>query len=125
MLAALADLKLSAELPIIPDNGRLKEDVMATPISGGTAFDFGAAAQATAAQPQTTTTATASVKQPTKIEPTGYTVKLSDDAQVRLLNAQGHSVSQISVITNLSTKAVDGYLRITQAPPPTVHASDK
>jgi hypothetical protein len=95
---------------------------MATPISGGTAFDFGAAAQATAPQPQTTT---APVNQPTKIDPAGYTVKLSDAAQVRLLNTQGHSVSQISVITDLSTQTVNGYLGVTQVPPPMVASSNK
>jgi len=98
---------------------------MATPISGGTAFDFGAAAQTSVAQVQTTTTATASVKQPTKIEPTGDTVKLSDGAQVRLLNTQGHSVSQISVITNLSAQAVDSYLGITPTPAAAVNANKK
>ena len=87
---------------------------MATPISGATGFDFGAAAQAVAAPPHTDSSAATSVKQPTTTEPTGYTVKLSDDAQVRLLNEQGHSVSQISVITDLSTQAVDSYLGITQ-----------
>jgi hypothetical protein len=95
---------------------------MATPIPGGTAFDFGAATQTPAAQPQATTT---SVKPPTKIESTRDTVKLSDDAQVRLLKTQGQTVSQISVITNLSTKAVDGYLGITSAPVATVNASKK
>jgi hypothetical protein len=94
---------------------------MATPISGGTAFDFGAAAQATAPQPQPT----APVNPPTKIDPTGYTVKLSDAAQVRLLNTQGHSVSQISVITDLSTQTVNSYLGVTQVPPPMVASSNK
>ena len=89
---------------------------MATPISGGTAFDFGAAAQITAAYPQTTTAVAASTKQPNKFVPAGDTVKLSDDAQVRLLNTQGHSVSQISVLTNLSTQTVEGYLGITPLP---------
>jgi hypothetical protein len=93
---------------------------MATPIPGGTAFDFGAAAQLPAAQPQATT-----VKPLTKIESTRDTVKLSDDAQVRLLKTQGQTVSQISVITNLSTKAVDGYLGITSAPVATINASKK
>ena len=93
---------------------------MATPVSGGTAFDFGAAAQASAAQPQTTT---ASVKTPTRIELIKDTVKLSDDAQVRLLNTEGHSVSQISVLTNLSTQAVEGYLGRSLAP--TVNADKK
>ena len=94
---------------------------MATPISGGTAFDFGAASQAVAAQPQTTATV-APVKQPAKIEDT---VKLSDQAQVRLLSTQGQTVSAISVITNLSTQAVDSYLGIAQAPTPTVTTSNK
>lgn len=96
---------------------------MSTPISGGNAFDFGAAAQTTAAQPQTTTAA-ASASQPIRIEPAA-TVKLSNDAQVRLLRTEGQSVPEISVITDLSTQAVDGYLGITQAPPPTVAASNK
>jgi hypothetical protein len=89
---------------------------MATPITGGTAFDFGAAAQATTAQLQTTTTAAVSVQQPTRVESAGYTVKLSDDAQVRLLSAQGQTVPQIAIMTDLSTQAVNGYLGITQAP---------
>ena len=95
---------------------------MATPIPGGTAFDFGAAAQLPAVQPQATTT---SVKPPTKIESTRDTVKLSDDAQVRLLKTQGQTVSQISVITNLSAKAVDADLGITSAPVATINASKK
>ncbi len=94
---------------------------MATPISGGTAFDFGAAAQAVAPQPQTTATV-APVKQSAKIEDT---VKLSDQAQVRLLKTQGHSVSQISVITDLSTQTVNSYLGVTQVPPPMVTSSNK
>jgi len=103
----------------------LKEEItMATPITGGTAFDFGAAAQATTAQPQTTTTPAASVQQPTRVEPAGYTVKLSDDAQVRLLNAQGQTVPQIAIMTDLSTQAVNGYLGITQTPV-TAAASNK
>ena len=92
---------------------------MATPISGGTAFDFGAAAQAVAAQPQTTTTV-APVKQPAKVEDT---IKLSDHAQVRLLKKQGQTVAEISQLTNLSTQAVDSYLGITPAPPATAAAS--
>jgi hypothetical protein len=63
---------------------------MATPISGGTAFDFGAAAQAVAAQPQTTTTV-APVKQPAKVEDT---IKLSDHAQVRLLKTQARQLQK-------------------------------
>ncbi len=88
---------------------------MATPITGGTNFDFGAATQAVAAQPQTTNPSPATAaKQASKTDTTAYTLKLSEDAQVRLLNTQGQSVSQISVLTNLTTKAVDGYLGITQ-----------
>jgi len=87
---------------------------MATPISGGTSFDFGAAPQAAAAQPQITNSASpAEAKQASKTDAKAYTVKLSEDAQVRLLNTQGQSVSQISAITDLSTQAVDGYLGIT------------
>jgi hypothetical protein len=88
---------------------------MATPISGGTPFDFGAAAQATAAQPQTTTTPTASVRQPTKIEPTGDTVRISPGAQVRLLRTQGQTVTEIAINTALSAEVVNNYLGI--APP--------
>ncbi len=99
---------------------------MATPISGGTNFDFGAAPQAAAAQPQTTNTAPATaVKQASKTNTTAYTVKLSEDAQVQLLNTQGQSVSQISVLTDLSTQAVEGYLGITQAAPATDTAGSK
>src|ERR1700733_6089071 len=90
---------------------------MATPITGGTTFDLGAAPKPAAAQPQKTTTApTTAVKQASK-STTAYTVKLSEDAQVQLLNNQGQSVSQISTITDLSAQAVDGYLGITQAAP--------
>jgi hypothetical protein len=109
------DLKFSAELSITLDNGRLKEDTtMATPITGGTAFDFGAAAQVTAPQP------TASASQPAKIEPTQDTIKLSDGAQVRLLKTQGQTISEIAISTALSTETVNRYLGITQAPAPTV-----
>jgi len=97
---------------------------MVTPISGGTAFDFGAAAQATAAPPQTQAPAI-SVKQPANIKPTEDTVKLSAGAQVRLLRTQGQAVSEIAVNTALSTETVNSYLGITQAPPPTVTASNK
>jgi len=91
---------------------------MATPITGGTTLDLGAAPQAAAAQPQKTNSAPApEVKQPSKTDTTAYTVKLSEDAQVRLLSAQGQSVSAISVLTDLSTQAVDSYLGITQAAP--------
>ena len=92
---------------------------MATPISGGTAFDFGAAAQVTAPQP------TASVQRPTKIAPTQDTVKLSDGAQVRLLKTQGQTVSEIAINTALTTETVNSYLGITQAPAPAVAASKK
>jgi hypothetical protein len=98
---------------------------MATPISGATAFDYGAAAQATAPQRETTTTPTAPVRQPAKAEPTGDTVKLSDRAQVRLLKTQGQTVAQIAISTALSAQTVDSYLGIAQAPPPTVAASGK
>jgi len=97
---------------------------MVTPISGGTAFDFGAAAQATAAQPQTTPTPEAP-KQPTRVEPIVDTVKLSPSAQVRLLKTQGQTVPEIAINTALSTQTVNGYLGITQLPPPTVAASGK
>jgi hypothetical protein len=90
---------------------------MATPITGGTAFDFGAAAQVTALQP------TAPVQQPTRIPRTADTVKLSDGAQVRLLKTQGQTVSQIAVNTALTTETVNSYLGIAQASAPTVAAS--
>jgi hypothetical protein len=89
---------------------------MATPIAGGTAFDFGAAAQASAPQP------VASVQRPTKIERAEDTVKLSDGAQVRLLKTQGQTVSEIAINTALSAETVNGYLGIRQAPPPSVTA---
>lgn len=93
---------------------------MATPITGGTTFDLGAATQAAAAQPQPTNTAQATAaKQASKTSTTAYTVKLSEDAQVRLLSTQGQSVSQISVLTDLSTQTVDGYLGKTQVVPST------
>ena len=99
---------------------------MATPISGGTSFDLGAAPHAAAAQPQiTNSTPPAEAKQISKTDTTAYTVKLSEDAQVRLLNTQGHSASQISAITDLSAKAVDGYLGITLPPSVAGTASKK
>ena len=98
---------------------------MATPILGGTAFDFGAAAQAPAVQPPTTTTSVATVKQPAGVEPVADTVKLSDGAQVRLLKTRGETIPQISAATNLSTQAVNSYLGNAQAPPPTLTASSK
>jgi hypothetical protein len=92
---------------------------MATPIIGGTAFDFGAAAQAPAVQPQTTTT-TASARPPTNVEPSGDSVQLSEGAQVRLLSSQGDPVSEIVINTALSTQAVNSYLGVTQAQTPPV-----
>jgi hypothetical protein len=91
---------------------------MATPISGGTAFDFGAAAQAPVVQPHTAAAPTASARQPTKTEPPADTVKLSAGAQVRLLNSQGETIPQIVTNTALSTQAVNSYLGITQASAP-------
>jgi hypothetical protein len=97
----------------------LKEkQFMASPISGGTAFDFGAATQAPAVQLQTTTTPTP-FRQLTKA-PGGDTIKLSEGAQVRLLSSQGETVPQIIIDTALSTQAVNSYLGLTQAPPPVV-----
>lgn len=98
---------------------------MATPITGGTTLDSGAAARATVAASQTTARPAATVQQPIKLEPAGDTVKLSDRAQVRLLRTQGQSISQISAITDLSTQAVDGYLGLTSAPTPTAAANTK
>jgi hypothetical protein len=102
-----------------------EETTMANPISGATAFDFGAAAQATAPQPQAATAPVASVKQPPKIAPTEDTVKLSPAAQVRLLRTLGQTVTEIAISTALSAEAVNSYLGITPAPPPTVAASGK
>ena len=96
---------------------------MVAPISGGTVFDFGAAAQTTAAQTETTT-APATAKQPIKLEPASDTVRLSDRAQVHLLRTQGQTVAQIATRTALTAQAVDSYLGITQAAPP-VAASNK
>jgi hypothetical protein len=92
---------------------------MATPILGGTAFDFGAAAQAPAVQPQTTST-TASVRPLTNVEPSGDSVQLSEGAHVRLLSSQGDPVSEIVINTALSTQAVNSYLGVTQAQTPPV-----
>jgi hypothetical protein len=89
---------------------------MVAPISGGTAFDFGAAAQATAAPAQTATAPAATVKQPSKNEPAAE-VRLSDSAQVHLLRTQGQTVAEIAISTDLSTQTVNSYLGITQAPP--------
>jgi len=90
---------------------------MVAPISGGTAFDFGAAAQATASQLQTATAPAATAKQPAKNEPAATEVRLSDSAQVHLLRTQGQTVAEIAISTALSTQTVNGYLGITQAPP--------
>jgi hypothetical protein len=92
---------------------------MATPITGGTAFDFGEAAQAAVPPP------TASVRQPTKAQPAEDSVKLSDGAQVQLLNSQGQTVAQISINTDLPTETVNSYLGITQPLLPPVTASNK
>ncbi|MGA8493431.1 MAG: hypothetical protein WB711_23625 [Terriglobales bacterium] len=89
---------------------------MATPISGGTAFDFGAAAQAGAVQPPTTTTPIASAKPSANIAPPVDSIKLSEGAQVRLMNSEGETVSQIVIDTALSTQAVNSYLGITASP---------
>jgi hypothetical protein len=98
---------------------------MVNPIPGGTAFDFGAAAQAPASTRETATTPVASAKQPAGVEPVGDTVKLSPGANVRLLRTQGQTVAEIVVNTALSAEAVNSYLGIAQAPLPTVAASNK
>jgi hypothetical protein len=98
---------------------------MATPISGGTAFDFGAAAQAQVVQPQTETATTAPARQPAKLESAGDTVKLSAGAQVRLLNSQGDTIPEIVINTALSTQAVNSYLGLAQASAPQAAASSK
>jgi hypothetical protein len=93
------------------DNGRLKEETtMATSITGGTAFDFGAAAQVTPQQPTTP------VQRPTNVQPAADTVKLSEGAQVRLLKTQGQTISEIAINTALSSDAVNSYLGITPTP---------
>src|SRR5271169_5035639 len=98
---------------------------MVNPVPGGTAFDFGAAAQAPAPQRETATTPVASVNQPAGVEPVADTVKLSAGAHVRLLRTQGQTVTEIAVNTALSAEAVNGYLGITPAPLPTVTTSNK
>jgi len=98
---------------------------MANPISGGTAFDFGAAAQATPAQRETATAPVASARRPAGVEPVTDTVKLSPGAQIRLLKTQGQTVAEIAVNTALSPQTVDSYLGITQAPLPTVATTKK
>jgi hypothetical protein len=96
---------------------------MVNPIPGGTAFDFGAAAQAPASQRETATTPVASVKQPAGVEPVPDTVKLSPGAHVRLLRTQGQTVAEIAVSTALTAETVNSYLGITPATIPTVTAS--
>jgi hypothetical protein len=95
---------------------------MINPVPGGTAFDFGAAAQATAA-PSETTTSVAAAKQPAGVEPVADTVKLSPGAQVRLLKTEGQSIAEIAVNTALSAESVNSYLGISPAPPPPVTSS--
>ncbi len=98
---------------------------MANPISGGTAFDFGAAAQTTPAQRETATAPAASAKRPTGVAPITDTVKLSPGARVRLLRTQGQTIAEIAVNTALSAQTVNSYLGITPAPLPTVAATKK
>jgi hypothetical protein len=98
---------------------------MANPISGGTAFDFGAAAQATPTQRETATAPVASVKRPAGVEPVTDTVKLSAAAQVRLLKTQGQTLAEIAFNTALSAEAVNSYLGIAPAPLPPVAAAKK
>jgi hypothetical protein len=98
---------------------------MVTPIPGGTAFDFGAAAQATAARPEETTAPATAVKPAAKVDPIADTVKLSAGAQVRLLRTQGQTVPEIAINTALSTQTVNSYLGITPSPPATVAATKK
>jgi hypothetical protein len=74
---------------------------MVNPIPVGTAFDFGAAAQAPASQRETATTPVASVKQPAGVEPIADTLKLSPGAHVRLLRTQGQTVAEIAINTCL------------------------
>jgi hypothetical protein len=89
---------------------------MINPIPGGTAFDFGAAAQIPATQTQTTTSV-ASVKQPAGVEPVADTVKLSPVAQVRLLKTQGQTIAEIALNTALSPQQVTSYLGISPEAP--------
>jgi hypothetical protein len=98
---------------------------MVNPIPGGTAFDFGAAAQAPPAQRETAIAPVASAKQPAGVEPVADTVKLSPGANVRLLKTQGQTVAEIAVSTALSAETVNSYLGITPAPLPTVATSNK
>jgi len=90
---------------------------MVTPISRATAFDFGAAAQATASQPETAPRV-ASARQPARVAPIADTIRLSPGAHVRLLKTQGQTVSEIAVNTALSAQTVNSYLGISPAPLP-------
>lgn len=98
---------------------------MVNPVPGGTAFDFGAAAQAPAPQHETATTPVASAKQPAGVEPVADTVKLSPGAHVRLLRTQGQTVAEIAVSTALTAETINSYLGITPAPLPIVIAGNK
>jgi hypothetical protein len=97
---------------------------MVAPISGGTAFDFGAAAQTTTVQPEATTAPAATARQRPKIEPACDTIRLSDRAQVYLLRRQGQTVAQIAISTARTAQAVNSYLGITSAAPPPAAASN-
>jgi|HubBroStandDraft_6_1064221.scaffolds.fasta_scaffold704925_2 hypothetical protein len=90
---------------------------MATPILGGTAFDFGVAAQ-DPTQPQNVTAPAPSVQQAINLESAADTVSLSDGAQIRLLRTQGQTVPQIAANTALSTQAVNSYLGIAETTSP-------
>ena len=96
---------------------------MLTPIPQGSAFDFGAAAQAPASQRETSTAPVAPAKQPAGGEPVDDTVKLSPGAQVRLLKTQGQTVPEIAITTGLSHEAVNSYLGI--SPPLVKIAANK
>jgi len=98
---------------------------MVNPIPGGTAFDFGAAAQASASQRETATTPVAAAKQPAGVEPVADTVKLSPGAHVRLLKTQGQTVAEIAINTALSAETVNSYLGVAPTPLPTVATTKK
>jgi hypothetical protein len=98
---------------------------MTNPISGGTAFDFGAAAQTAPAQPETVTAPLASARRPAGVEPVTDTVKISAGARVRLLKTQGQTLAEIAFNTALSAEAVNSYLGIAPAPLPPVAAAKK
>jgi hypothetical protein len=90
---------------------------MATPITGGTAFNFGEAAQTTATQPPVP------VPQPIRTAPPQDTVRLSDGAHVRALRTQGLTVAEIALNLALSAQVVNSYLGVTSAPLPAVAKS--